>query len=86
MADDDRKIWIPDKEKIWTLANLVSLDNGSATVYVGDTQLSLQESDCAHFDPSHLSYMDNLSKVNSLSEGPLLDLLDRRFKGNDIYT
>jgi myosin-5 len=38
------------------------------------------------FDPSHLINMDDIANMNNMHEGPLLDVLKRRFAEDNIYT
>lgn len=37
------------------------------------------------FDPTHAAYLSDISDLNNLHQAPLLDLLARRFRRNDIY-
>lgn len=46
----------------------------------------MKVADTHPFDPSHALDLSDASQLNNLHEGPLLNLLIRRFQSDDIYT
>ena len=87
MADDTSShIWIPDEKQEWILADIVHKDGNSIFVNINGVQKSVAFESCHSFDETHGLYLDDVAKLNNLSEAPLLDLLRRRFQKDDIYT
>ncbi|CAN0454097.1 unnamed protein product, partial [Laminaria digitata] len=74
-----RRVWVPDVEKVWRVAAVVSesADGSSYTVVAADGNGEIQVGKCADYDPSHALDLADASRMNQMHEGPLLGLLNR---------
>jgi len=55
-------------------------------VSVGDDSYTVEEEKTQVYDPSHGRDVKDLATMNNLAEGPLLDVLRRRYYNDLIYT
>jgi hypothetical protein len=55
-------------------------------VTVGDDAYTVEEEQTQQYDPSHGEHVSDLATMNNLAEGPLLDVLRRRYYNDLIYT
>jgi myosin heavy subunit len=53
---------------------------------VGDDTYTVEEGKTQVYDPSHGKNVTDLATMNNLAEGPLLDVLRRRYYNDFIYT
>lgn len=53
---------------------------------VGDDAYTVEEEKTQQYDPSHGEHVSDLATMNNLAEGPLLDVLRRRYYNDLIYT
>ena len=96
------RIWIPDDRLVWTQAKLLYFDDKNSlvvckrvsdddddddgsTIY-DDGEVSFPIDSIHPVDAHHLNNLDDISLMNNLHEAPLLNLLDRRFCMDTIYT
>ncbi|GBG33017.1 Myosin-VIIa [Hondaea fermentalgiana] len=92
MADMEspQRTWGPDEKECWRLFDVKVMDSEKSVVHVCDKREGKMQtfnlSEVHSFDPSHLVDLDNISDMNNVHEGPLLDLLRRRYAKNVIYT
>ena len=77
------KIWVPNKDSVYVIAEIISEDGDS--FIIGDGQ-KVPKSKSHLLDPSHLLDLRDLCHMNSLHEAPLLDMLRRRLLDGTIYT
>ena len=84
------KLWVPDQQHVWELAEVVATTGdaitGDVTVAVHGDETTLARSRCSAWDPSHELDLDDLSAMNELHEAPLLHALRRRYMRDEIYT
>ena len=86
------RVWVPDAREVWRLATTISggaaagddtvvevldpsappCENGAAAT------VQYTRSQTHQYDPSHAIDLDDLAMMNSLHEGPLLHVLQRR--------
>eukprot|EP00903_Cladosiphon_okamuranus_P008594 g8243.t1 len=85
-----RRVWVPDDKDVWRMAAVLSesADGNLYTVLAkdGKRELEIPSGECADYDPSHALDLADASRMNQMHEGPLLNLLRRRFEANNIYT
>ena len=85
----DSTLWVPSKDLVYELARVVGQD-GSGNLIVetleGGQRQTVARAETGLFDSSHLLSLDDLCAMSSLHEGPLLDMLRRRFLEDKIYT
>src|SRR5690348_9007084 len=82
-------VWVPDGEKVWTVATTVEQREATLLVKVQGEDgepVEVPRKNTHQYDPSHALDLDDASKMNGMHEAPLLDLLLRRFKQDKIYT
>jgi len=85
----EERVWVPCKRDVWRLATALVRPGEELEIEVagldGNPQ-RFRRKDVRDFDPSHLVPVDDLMRVNNLSEAPLLDALARRHAADAIYT
>ncbi|CAK9002240.1 Unconventional myosin-IXb (Unconventional myosin-9b) [Durusdinium trenchii] len=90
MAELVSKTWCPDENECWELLNVKSHDVETGEVEVfGDEDARVKRfkaTEVHTFDASHVQDLENISDMNNVHEGPLLDLLRRRYREDKIYT
>lgn len=82
-------LWVPTPERAWALARAVRHDMGewvTVELIEGGGSLRVRRVDTHLMDETHLENLDDLCVMNGLHEGPLLDILRRRFCEDKIYT
>ena len=87
-ASGGSRVWIPSAKDVWVSA-VVERETGQSIFARPEAGGALEEyalSDVHPFDPSHALDLDDVSRINNLHEGPLLDCLRRRFNKDVIYT
>jgi len=82
--------WCQDDEECWKLMKFREVVEDHV-IFSGreiktGKRYSFEKSNIHFFEPSHSVNLDNISDMNSVHEGPLLDLLRRRYHQKDIYT
>ena len=55
-------------------------------LHAGGETATVAVADCGRFDISHEAYLTDIARMAKLHEGPLLDMLRRRYFEDDIYT
>lgn len=82
------QLWIQHPEKVWVIADILSVDEGAGTAVVksesGETTIELKDSHIYHH--THTADLDNLCFMNNFHEAPLLDALRERSRRQKIYT
>ena len=90
MDDVMGQAWVEDAEEVWRLATVrgVSADGHELSVLNADeeTTVVVEKAKSHPFDPSHAIDMDDLAHLNNMHEAPLLHVLKRRFRSDNIYT
>ena len=83
-----QQVWIPDEELAWARGTLTRVQGGQASVqlHAGGETATVAVADCGRFDISHEAYLTDIARMSKLHEGPLLDMLRRRYFEDDIYT
>jgi myosin heavy subunit len=85
-----QKVWIPDpdKKKCWVLTTVAgSFTYGTATVTTEQgIELDVDINSILDYDSTHDLMLSDISDMNDLHEGPLLALLERRFRSKRIHT
>lgn len=88
--ETQHRTWCPDESECWKLYDIKLLDAAESVVHVCSKRdaraRTFNLSEVHSFDPSHLLDLDNISNMNNVHEGPLLDLLRRRYAKDNIYT
>ena len=82
------KLWITHPEKVWILADVISLheDEGFAVVKSDLGEITVQLKDTHVYHYTHDGSLDNLCAMNNFHEAPLLDALRSRCMQKSIYT
>ena len=70
----------------WQLAKIIERDPPFLQVSIGDDSYTIEEEKTQVYDPSHGQNVNDLATMNNLAEGPLLDVLRRRYYNDLIYT
>jgi myosin-5 len=70
----------------WQLAKIIDKTPPYVSVSIGDDQYTVEESKTQLYDHTHGGSVDDLASMNNLAEGPLLDVLRRRYYNDNIYT
>ena len=75
--------WCPNETGAWTITE-GTVDGSTFTPKGSGRTLAVDE--IHPVDPTHRKNLSNITDLNNLHPAPLLDLLRRRFMGNEIYT
>ena len=82
-------MWCPDRTNVWVLRRVLRENPSTGEIFVSVDDTSEQRflrTEVHPFDESHRLDLYDVAKVNNLHEAPLLDMLQRRYALDKIYT
>ncbi|KAL3915247.1 MAG: hypothetical protein SGPRY_007308 [Prymnesium sp.] len=84
-----KQVWCPSDDNAWTRGEVTFSDGVNVSVYIEETNEVVSEiplSSVCEVDPTHDAPLDDIVQLNNLHEAPILYLLHRRLKEEQIYT